>query len=559
MEVKLGSDSISTEITGNRTRPRRRTTLRATQWLAVIVVLGALLRFFPIWFGLPLDRARPDEEAAVGHALAMLQGDLHPHFFDWGSLTFYLFAIVFWFASLIQSVIDFRATLGTNQFYLVARTVVALAGTATIVVLFKLARAMSDEITAMIAAFFLAIVTLHVRESHFAMTDTLLTLLVTTSLLLLVRAFKAAVASDKPGWGLRRFAAAGLVAGLATSTKYSAASLVGAMGVTQLLLAWRAGSRWWAWRVWTPAAAFVAAWLLGFVVGTPYSVLDYRAFAGGLSFDLRHLAGGHGVDVGAAWIYHLQTTLPAGLSVPVCVAALAGVVPLLKRGGQPALIVLAFCAALYGSMATGHTVFFRYVLPLVPPICLSAAALVSWAAEWLAPRLSLKPAMIAGVIAAVVGIPTLVNSVWLDMLLARTDTRLVAGDWLAAHVKKDDSFYDAGNGYAQVFLGGVRAHVWKFETWDTRSKSFGEPSDRLPEWLVLPQSPLEVYTFVPGELREAAKTQYDLAYLVRASVEPDPGVYDKQDAFFLPIARLGSVLRPGPTIAIYRRRLEPAR
>jgi hypothetical protein len=100
----------------------------------------------------------------------------------------------------------------------------------------------------------------------------------------------------------------------------------------------------------------------------------------------------------------------------------------------------------------------------------------------------------------------------------------------------------------------VRAHVWKFETWDTATKSFGEPRDRMPDWLVLPESPLAVYTFVPGELREAAKTQYDLACLVRASVEPDPGVYDKQDAFFLPISGFGSILRPGPTIAIYRRR-----
>ena len=67
----------------------------AQRWLTAILILGASLRFFPIWFGLPYQYSRPDEAEAVGHALAMLGGDLNPHFFHWPSLTFYLFAAVF--------------------------------------------------------------------------------------------------------------------------------------------------------------------------------------------------------------------------------------------------------------------------------------------------------------------------------------------------------------------------------------------------------------------------------------------------------------------------------
>jgi hypothetical protein len=32
------------------------------------------------------------------------------------------------------------------------------------------------------------------------------------------------------------------------------------------------------------------------------------------------------------------------------------------------------------------------------------------------------------------------------------------------------------------------------------------------------------------------------------------GIYDRQDAFFLPIAGFTGVARPGPTVLIYRRR-----
>ena len=65
------------------------------QWLCVIVLVGAVLRFFPIWFGLPYLHARPDEDVAVSHALDVLAGDFNPHFFEWPSLTFYVFAGLF--------------------------------------------------------------------------------------------------------------------------------------------------------------------------------------------------------------------------------------------------------------------------------------------------------------------------------------------------------------------------------------------------------------------------------------------------------------------------------
>nr|MBA2260238.1 hypothetical protein [Acidobacteriota bacterium] len=58
------------------------------RWLVVIVGLGAILRLFPIWFGLPYMGARPDEEVATGIARRMLAaGDFNPHFFHWPSLT----------------------------------------------------------------------------------------------------------------------------------------------------------------------------------------------------------------------------------------------------------------------------------------------------------------------------------------------------------------------------------------------------------------------------------------------------------------------------------------
>ena len=83
--------------------PRRpRFDISSTNGLYAIVLVGAALRLFPIWFGLPYMRARPDEETAVGHALAVVHGDPNPHFFHWPSLTFYVLAAIFEVASGIR-------------------------------------------------------------------------------------------------------------------------------------------------------------------------------------------------------------------------------------------------------------------------------------------------------------------------------------------------------------------------------------------------------------------------------------------------------------------------
>lgn len=58
------------------------------RWLAAVVLVAALLRFFPIWFGLEHPRVRPDEETAVGHAVQVLAGRFNPEFFHWPSRFF---------------------------------------------------------------------------------------------------------------------------------------------------------------------------------------------------------------------------------------------------------------------------------------------------------------------------------------------------------------------------------------------------------------------------------------------------------------------------------------
>ena len=515
-----------------------------------IILIGAALRFFPIWFGLPYLRARPDEETAVGLAIAMLRGDLNPHFFHWPSLTFYAFAGVFTTASLIRRALGLDVAPYVEQL-LIARGLVALAGTLTIVVLFRLTRRMTDSTTAVLAALFLTIAILHVRDSHFAMTDVLMTFLVTASLALILRAIDMALADGEiSARAIRTFAAAGAAGGLAASTKYSAAAIVAAAGAAQVLWLVRSRSVF-AWRAWLPSLSFLVAFAAGFLIATPYAVLDRRTFERDLTFTFTHLSGGHGVDLGRGWSYHLKRSLPYGVGLPTFVAAVGGVVPLVRHYARHASIVGAFALCFYLSIGSGQTVFFRYVLPLVPILCLSAGVGVRHGARWAASRTGVPNGAAIVVIATAVGLPSFVNSVWFDVLLAKTDTRVLAGQWLAERLGPDSSLHDAGGAYAQVELTGVPFHTWYF---DPATRSFGDVESRTPDWLVFHQSPLRAYAGVGLELQRLARQKYALVQTFPATRGASrSAVYDDQDAFFLPVWGLWTVERPGPTILIYQR------
>jgi len=538
--------------------------------LWAIVLVAAALRVFPVWFGLPYPYARPDEAQAISGAVGVLAGDPNPHFFHWPSLTFYLFAFALGAVSAIRDLMGMQDVLPRDVALITARTVVAVAGSLTVIPLFRLTRRVAGETAALIAAAFLAVAPLHVRDSHFAMTDVLMTLLLTTSLAALVAAYDRARSPGPEGPGgtpsqdsarslgwrsLRRFAAAGLIGGLAISTKYNAAAIVAAMAAAQVLVlaSTRLRPRW---PTAMPFLVFVAGLIAGFVAGTPFAIFDAPAFAADFGYDLAHLSGGHAVPVGRGWAAHAVRSLPYGCGPLLLAAAAVGLVAGARRYPQHTFIIGAFAAAYYAVIGSGYTAFFRYVMPLVPVVCVFAALAV----REVSARLShdarsarrVSELAIATLLAGVVAAPSAWTSLRLDALLARTDTRVIAGRWLASQLRPDHSVYDAGSDYTRLDLREERYHEWFF---NPVTQSFGHPAGLTPDWIVIGDSPLSHYAGADEGVRGLVASRYDLAFMVQgAGSQSTADAYDRQDAFFLPFSGFGDVERPGPTIRIYRRR-----
>ena len=514
------------------------------------MLAGAALRFAALGFGLPYLEARPDEETTIAHAVAILRGDPNPHFFHWPSLTFYLVAGLLPPVSALRTLLSMEPGLAPGQMILVARALTAVAGTLTIVWMFRIGRSAGGTTMGLLSALFLSVSLLHVRESHFAMTDVIMVFFVLVSLDLLLHAIRLR-SLPRPADLVRCVALAGVCGGLAASTKYSAAAIVAAMVSAQLLVVRR--TPWPAIRsasAWAPAGAFLSAFVLAFAATSPYALIDRSRFIADVTFDFTHLSGGHAVDLGRGWVYHLLYSLPYGAGILTVAAALVGSVSMIRRHRDAAFVLGAFAIALYASIGSGHTVFFRYALPLIPIVCVAAAAGVERIGAWTAPLVRVRAGTGVAVVAAIVALPSTVNCIWFDRILSRTDTRVLAAEWLIAHAEPAQSLGETPNPYCELEVGRA-LHHWRF---DPTSDSFANAGGRVPDWLVLPEAPLRAYVQVPATLRRLAADRYELAYEVRATRGASrSAVYDQQDAFFVPFSRFSTVERPGPTILVYRR------
>jgi len=158
----------------------------------------------------------------------------------------------------------------------------------------------------------------------------------------------------------------------------------------------------------------------------------------------------------------------------------------------------------------------------------------------------------AGILAATFAAWGAINCIWFDALLAKKDTRVLAREWLEAHTTGNDTLYEAENAYAMLDLQTLPVHSWRY---DPVTASFVNAGGRTPDWLVLHESPLWTYAAIPTPLRRLAAERYDLVQTIAATKgRARRAVYDLQDAFFMPVSGFSTVIRPGPTVLIYRRR-----
>ncbi len=341
--------------------------------LLAILLTSVALRVWGLGWGLPerLD-FNPDERLVLRTAARLTWQDWDPHFYSYSGLTFELFALLRGLARLVHPGIS-EASL-----VLLCRGLDALLGAGTVALLFVLLRRLAPEgPAAPIGAAFLALMPLHVWDSHMATTDVGLAFWALAAVTAAVRAYE----TPTP----RAFAVASALVGVAVGVKFNGALAATAVA-TAGLLAVREG-RLSASGLVGRGALGVGAALGAVLVTSPFSVLRWRKALAAFEQEYAHVHSlDYGFNLGApGWQYHpyvyeLAAAFPFSFGALLYAAVLAGVVYVAVRPRRVYLVPLSYAAVYFVVAGSWTFVPLRYYLPiepilLVPPALMCAAGM----------------------------------------------------------------------------------------------------------------------------------------------------------------------------------------
>lgn len=262
-------------------------------------------------------------------------------------------------------------------FMVMGRAISAALGTATIPLVYLIARQIAGRTAGLLAAGLLAVSVIHLRDSHFFSVDVSLTFF---SVLTWLAAMRIAE-RGRP----RSYIGSGVAFGAALACKYSAAFLgpvIAVAHLTTLAIARPRTAK--AWTVWVlkgliPLAAAAAT----FLILDPHVYLHYDKFRA----DLAELVT-QPMDAGAStavWAAHFTGISPRlywftnllwwGLGPALEIWGLLGVAWLIGMRTRASLTAAAFPILYFAAASQTGLPFIRYTVPLAPALAVGAGVL----------------------------------------------------------------------------------------------------------------------------------------------------------------------------------------
>ena len=417
--------------------------------IALVVILGvaAAARFWFLNAGVP-HAAGPGEPEVIGRVIRILHtGDWNPHFFDYPSLAVYLHAgvaIARFLWGALQGEWSSLDAFTIEAIYGAGRLAAALIGVTTVYLTYRLARELVARPVALLAAAQLAVLPLHVRESHFILPDVPMTALSALAVWLALRA----VRRHEVG----AYAWAGAACGLAAAAQYT-----GAFALLAPLAAWAVQERRHPQRD-MMLGALVGAAAVAFVAGAPFTVLDMPAFLDGFAAQISRFAAPSGG--GTPWPASLKYLSPGWpwLAIPLTLAGAA--ILLGRRDSRRAALPLIVFTLGYISLVFAHShAPDRSALPLLPILCVLSSTAAVRGVEYVARLRPLhrapRPLLAAAAVVLLLWVPVAETVGWLDQY-KRLDTRGIAAAWLKGNTPKGTPVAVEHTGPTHLDAAGLR-------------------------------------------------------------------------------------------------------
>jgi len=383
--VHPGSATMYRKIRAFLSRPK----VQIAALLGAVLMCALGLRLY----GINWDEGwvvHPDEfnvkEVALRVHLFHPELSLNPHFFVYGSLPIYLLKGV---GSILS---NFNETLSTSNLIAVGRGLAAVFDTGTVLLVYLLGRRLYNHRTGLLAAIFATFTVLSIQQAHFCTVDSMLTFLVALTVL-----FSTKVIFDSAKPGVWTAVLIGISLGLAFATKTSALILLGVVVTAYTLRCFKgeddsiSRSSFRTSQIKSSLAGLaivVPVALLTVAATEPYAFIDWSAFVADMRF-IRDVLATRATDM--PWTRQFIDTTPYwyqirhlsiwGMGLPLAIAAWGGLLFTLAtaivRRRKSDLLLLSWVLPFFLLTGWSEVKFLRYVLPLVPFLCLFAAHLFS--------------------------------------------------------------------------------------------------------------------------------------------------------------------------------------
>jgi Dolichyl-phosphate-mannose-protein mannosyltransferase len=569
--------------------------------LALILAGGLVLRLWGVREGLPFVYNIDEADHFVPRAVEMFtKHTLNPHYFaNPPAFTYLLHAVFAVYYGGAHGATHALASDPTSV-YTLARVVAALLGTLALWLLYLVGARLFSRAVGLLAAAIEAVAFLPVFYAHLALNDVPTLAPLTLSLL-----GSAGVLRK----GRRRdHLLAGLGLGLACASKYTA-GIVLLPYLAALVHSWLAkrpggaedsersggpessgvaerteGSspsgelersersqrsqrreRGVPWPLLGGLALALLAALAGFLIANPYALLDFSSFRHELVHQSTLSAesqGKLGAPTEGGFLYYLWV-LTWGLGWAPALASLAGALAVWRHERRVAWLLVPAPVLFLIFMGTEGRYFGRWLMPILPLLCLLAAFFVVWLAcrllplgrdedgatasqlrsRGFVPSLLLGSLLVAGVL-----VQGLVYSIHSGTVLARADTRGLTRDWMLTHIPRG----------AKVVVEPVSPNDWAAEDpgapacpklrWCKYPSLFyrvGAKGQLLSEFGAEAGVENYVRTLAPSLLRYYV--DHDYCWVVTGSVQRDrafaaPKAVPRAVAYYRRLARHGTIV-----------------
>jgi len=424
-----------------------------------VVVLGFILRISGISFGFPFF-LHPDETKIVEPALTMAfnikTADFNPHFFYYPHFLMYFLVIIIQIIKVILIPFGIFNSLPKEFFYFTARMISVLFGTASVFLTYVIAKKVSpkgrEEQIGLLSALFLAVAFLHVRNSHYYTGDVPATFFILVSFLF----FLMWVRPARPLSGRRdlfKLILSGLFCGVGISTKYYPALLL-LLYSPIIVYVFRKNVK----KVLSNCFIVGIAALMGFLMFTPYAVLDYQKFIGTMKeSSLRSASGFMGASSNNPFYYIYNKDLSIdesfsgnflaeGVGWGFVVLSLGSIFFVLfsafnrktiKPYNNMIFLLLSFVLLFYVFFARYPVKLVRWLVCITPFLSILVSYTVITVLKGVRPFWGRTPKKALGTVFLLgVIIPNIFKAVRFDYALSRGDTRVRAYNYVLYNIPK---------------------------------------------------------------------------------------------------------------------------